>query len=215
MAHKLEIQLTFQLKSPVHITGERAELYIDKALLLDAQAQYPLIPATTIKGWLRESSERHLRGWGVQVCDGSKANLMCGHCLVCQLFGAPQHRALLRFSDAVLRDGVRDVRMNVSLSRFRRASFEERLFSTELAWASGFSCQLDGILPDVERARQAAALIYVAARMGFALGAARSRGLGWVCLDQFQANCDGQILAIQDLLAYLPTMIRALQGTSA
>jgi len=214
MTHRLQVSVTFHLHSPVHITGERAELYTDKALLLDPCGQHALIPATTLKGWFRESIERALRGMDLPACDGTQAELMCGQCLVCQLFGHPRGRAPLRFSDVRL-GGDRDVRMNVSLSRHRRVSYEERLFSTEVAWFPEFVCDIDGTLHDVQLAKSAAALLYLGAKMGFALGAARSRGLGWVALRDYQARLDNQLLPISDLVHHLHALAQTKQESQA
>lgn len=213
MPHGLDITLHFQFRSAIHITGERAQLWTDKAMLLDWRGQHAVIPATSIKGWLRDHVERTLRGLGREVCDSSDASSLCGRCITCQLFGSPRHRALLRFSDVLLHDDLRDIRMNVSLSRYRRASYEERLFSTELAWTPEFACKVDGILNDRQFAETAAALVYLGARVGFALGGARSRGLGWVSLAKYEARIDRQLLSDHDLNSYLQQLVGQPQGT--
>jgi hypothetical protein len=82
----------------------------------------------------------------------------------------------LRFSDAELREGMADVRMNVSLSRHRKTAYEERLFSTEVAWQKELTARIEGWFDSTAEARQAAAVLYLAAKAGFAIGAARSRG---------------------------------------
>ncbi|MDW8225347.1 MAG: RAMP superfamily CRISPR-associated protein, partial [Bacteroidota bacterium] len=93
-----------------------------------------MIPATTIKGWLREAVERTLRGWGIRACDGSSPKSVCGMCPVCEVWGSPQKRSPLRFWDVKLSNALSDVRTSVSLSRYRRAAYEERLFSIEVGW---------------------------------------------------------------------------------
>jgi CRISPR/Cas system CSM-associated protein Csm3 (group 7 of RAMP superfamily) len=200
MSTRLEVLLTFRLHSGVHVTGERAQLWTDKALVTDPQdGKTPVVPATTLKGWLRESAERLLRGLGHPACDGSRPAVMCGSCPVCALFGAPRRRPPLRFSDAVLKDSTTDVRMNVSLSRHRKTAHEERLFSTEVAWQRELTARIQGWFDSQAEARRAAALLYLAARAGFAIGAARSRGLGWLQLADFAASVDGEKLADEDL----------------
>lgn len=215
MAHHLDTVLHFQLRSPIHITGERGQLWTDKALLLDWRGEHAVIPATSIKGWLRESVERILRGMNCSVCDGSRANRLCGQCLVCQLFGHPRQRAKLRFADVCLADDLRDIRTNVSLSRYRRTSYEERLFSTELAWQSAFTCLIQGTFTDPQQAQLAAALLYLGSKTAFALGASRSRGLGWVSLTNYEAHLDGQPLSIPDLVLRLQTLTSQQPGATA
>lgn len=68
MVHPLQIELVFQLNSGVHITGELAKLWTDKALVVDwRDGSKPVVPATTLKGWLRERAERILRGLGQTI----------------------------------------------------------------------------------------------------------------------------------------------------
>jgi len=198
--HTLKVTLCFRLHSAVHVTGEHAQLWTDKVLVRDwHDAQHPVVPATTLKGWLREAAERALRSLGAAVCDGSSAGTICGGCPVCQVFGAPRRRSPLRFADAVLRDATTDVKMHVSLSRYRRTAYEERLFSLETAWQQTFTAQIRGLFPDIAHAEQAAMLLWLGARMGYAIGAGRSRGLGWVHMEKFRACVDGQELVPEKL----------------
>ncbi|GIX08052.1 MAG: hypothetical protein KatS3mg115_2455 [Candidatus Poribacteria bacterium] len=187
--------MRFRLASGVHITGERVELGVDKAFVVDwhmDRSPVPIVPATTLKGWLREGAERVLRGVGLSACDGSSPQTVCGECLVCKVFGSPQRRSPLRFRDVRLREALWDVRANVSLSRHRKAAYEERLFFSEVAWQSGFEARVMGVFPSQEEALQAAALLYLPAQLGVALGAARSRGLGWVELEDFSVRWNGE-----------------------
>jgi CRISPR/Cas system CSM-associated protein Csm3 (group 7 of RAMP superfamily) len=201
MPHRLRIELKFILVSGFHITGEQGKLFTDKALVVDwHEGRWPVIPATTLKGWLRENAERLLRGLGQQVYDGSRFGERCGRCPVCELFGWPRRRSPLRFSDAKLGESMTDVRMNVSLSRYRKTAYEERLFSTEVAWQKELTTHIEGWFDSREEAWGAATLLYLAARLGFAIGAARSRGLGWLKLDDFVASVDGGELKNEDLV---------------
>lgn len=200
MSHKLEIEMRFSLLSGVHVTGEQGKLWTDKTLVVDwFEGRRPVVPATTVKGWLRESAERLLRGLGVNACDGSTAQTICGTCVVCGIFGSPRRRSPLRFQDAVLSDAATDVRMNVSLSRHRKTSYEERLFSTEVAWQRILQAKVSGFFASVDDAKKATALLYFAAKAGFAIGAARSRGLGWLRLEEFEARLDGAVLSHEEL----------------
>jgi CRISPR/Cas system CSM-associated protein Csm3 (group 7 of RAMP superfamily) len=202
MPHQLRVEIKFALVSGLHITGEQGKLWTDKALVADwHEGRTPIIPATTLKGWLRESAERVLRGLGQQACDGARPGEVCGTCLICMVFGAPRRRSRLRFSDAQLRESITDVRMNVSLSRHRKTAYEERLFSTEVAWQKELTAHIEGWLGSRAEAQRAAALLYLAARAGFALGAARSRGLGWLELWQFTASVDRETLPMETLVA--------------
>jgi len=62
----LRVDLRFRWHSGFHISGERVELWTDKALALDWKDEaFPTIPATTLKGWLREGARAGAaRPWG-------------------------------------------------------------------------------------------------------------------------------------------------------
>jgi len=204
MAHHLQIELVFELSSGVHVTGEQAKLWTDKALVVDwREGKKPIVPATTLKGWLRESAERILRELEQGICDGSRADTICGSCPVCAVFGAPRQRSPLHFSDAVLENSATDVRMNVSLSRHRKTAYEERLFSTEVAWQHQIQARIAGWFGSRDKALQAAALLVLAARAGYAIGAARSRGLGWIRLVQQRVTVDGAEISEDELAEHI------------
>jgi CRISPR/Cas system CSM-associated protein Csm3 (group 7 of RAMP superfamily) len=202
----LRVDLRFRWHSGFHISGERVELWTDKALALDWKDEaFPTIPATTLKGWLREGAERALRGLGVEVCDASQAGTTCGICPVCEVFGHPRGKSPLFFEDVVLRDTLRSTRMGVSLSRFRRTAYEERLFSLETGFCPGFQASVRGIFAAEEKAKKAASLLFAGVRVPFALGAGRSRGLGWFSFEErgFVASVNGTSLKEEDLISEL------------
>ena len=208
MSFTVQIDMRFSLLSGVHVTGEQGKLWADRALVVDGHAgRYPIIPATTLKGWLREGAERLLRGLGENVCDGSSAQTICQRCWVCQVFGSPRRRSPFRFYDAVLTEAVTDLRMNVSLSRHRKTAYEERLFSTETAWQKTMCAKVSGLFASEEEAKMAAALLYFSAKAGFAIGGARSRGLGWLRLEEFQARFDDTVLPRNELAQILKSFI--------
>lgn len=207
MSNWLEVTLRFRLASGLHITGERARLGVDKGLVVDwYDGQTPLVPATSIKGWLRAGAERALRGLGAQVCDGSSPSTLCGICPICRVFGHPRGRSPLRFENVKLEGASRQEKVSVSLSRRRRTAYEERLFSTEVAWHKVLETRIQGALGTQEEAQQAAAVLWLAARMGYTVGAAGSRGLGWLEWDHFGATVDGQPVSA----AVFPEILRVL-----
>ncbi len=216
MRSRLEVLLRFRFASGVHVTGERAKLWTDKALVLDwHDGKHPVIPATTLKGWLREGAERALRGLGVRVCDASTVSTICGLCPVCEVFGHPRDRSPLRFHDAKFQGALRDVKMSVSLSRRRKTAYEERLFSTEVAWYPTLEGKVQGIFDSESEARAAAALLWLGANMGYAIGAARSRGLGWVELEDFQASVNGQNISKDDLAHKVRAFVERPDGAAS
>lgn len=190
---RLDFEITFELASGLHTTGDRAELWVDKTLALDWHVgKRPIMPATSLKGWFRENAERILRGSGKKVCEGSSPSSICGKCFVCRVFGHPRRKAPLFFEDGRFGSDWSDTRTNVSLNRRRKTAQEERLFVTEVAWGRILTVKGWGFFATADEAVETAALLWLAAQAGFALGAARSRGLGWVKLREFNARCDGQ-----------------------
>lgn len=200
MPVRLDLKVIFGLASGLHVTGDRAELWIDKAVVLGwGKDKKPIVPATSIKGWLRENAERVLKALGREVCDSSQPSSICGSCVICRVFGHPRGRARLFFEDARFESSEMDIRTSVSLSRHRKTSYEERLFTTEVVWGGKLVVKGWGFFDTVDKAIEAAAFVWLAAKAGFALGAARSRGLGWLTMEKFTALCDGREIAEEEL----------------
>jgi CRISPR/Cas system CSM-associated protein Csm3 (group 7 of RAMP superfamily) len=200
MSVRLSFEICFRFRSGFHTTGDRAELWTDKAVALDwREGKNAVIPATSIKGWLRENAEKVLRGFGREVCDASQPATICGKCLVCEIFGHPRKKSSLIFEDAILESSLIDNRTSVSLSRYRKTAYEERLFTTEVAWGRNFTVKGVGFFETEEKAKEAAAILWSAAKFGFAIGASRSRGLGWLELEDFNAQCNGVTVGTEEL----------------
>jgi CRISPR/Cas system CSM-associated protein Csm3 (group 7 of RAMP superfamily) len=123
-------------------------------------------------------------------------------CLVCQVFGNPRRMASLKFSEARPLDEVSShVRSGVSISRYRRAALPQRLFFIETVQSSPtteWAAKATGIFEALRAAKEAAALISLAARVQHAIGGGRSRGLGWIGSWSIQAVLDGQVLSEDD-----------------
>jgi CRISPR/Cas system CSM-associated protein Csm3 (group 7 of RAMP superfamily) len=190
MTH-VQITIRFPVATAFHTTGNRRRLWADKALALSTEGT-PILPATTIKGYLRERAEALLRTWGQRVCLPPVPTGMCSEkelCLACQVFGNPRQPSPLRFRDGqFVRDPDTMVRSGVSISRRRRAALPQRLFFLEATdpQPGEVVAIIEGDFADPELARQAIALIVLAARSGFAIGAGRTRGLGWLEIDKIR-----------------------------
>jgi len=190
MTH-VEITIRFPLATAFHTTGNRRRLWADKALTLSTEGA-PIFPATTIKGYLRERAEVLLRTWGQRVCLPPAPATMCLDkelCLICQIFGNPRQPSPLRFRDGqFVHDPDTMVRSGVSISRSRRAAVPQRLFFLETTdpRPGEVVANIEGDFADPELARQATALIVLAARSGYAIGSGRTRGLGWLEIDKMR-----------------------------
>lgn len=201
----LHLKLHFILDTAFHTTGNRWRWGADKALAMAPDGTY-VIPATTLKGALRDRAEVLLRTWGQDVCTGPTPNTMCLEpdrlCTVCQVFGNPRFPSPLRFQDArFLPEVVAQIRSGVSISRQRRAALAGRLFFVETTSPGPLEAiaTCEGYFPDRTSALQAYALITLAARWTPAVGGGRSRGLGWIEEVNVEATLNGEPVPQQQL----------------
>ncbi|GAB4405951.1 MAG: RAMP superfamily CRISPR-associated protein [Anaerolineales bacterium] len=200
MSH-LRLTLTFEMDTPFHSAGNLSSLMVDKSLARNAEGNF-VIPATSVKGFLREKAEVLLRTWGRDTCLGPDPAGMCSGptlCLVCRVFGNPRHASPLHFADVVLaRDAEMEpqIRSGVGISRQRRAAYPQHLFFLETTQARlpVARTHCEGHFPDVQSALEAAALVALAARWGAAIGGGKSRGLGWLKECKVEATLDGQAI---------------------
>ncbi|MGC8838608.1 MAG: RAMP superfamily CRISPR-associated protein [Anaerolineae bacterium] len=205
----LRIDVGLELETAFHTTGNLRRLGADKALARSAEGHW-VIPATTLKGFLRENAEILLRTWGHEnVCTGPEPATMCKDqplCLVCQIFGNPRHPSPLRFSDAVLLtfEAETAVRSGVAISRHRRAAFPQRLFFLETTQAipTRWHATCEGEFKDLHIAKAAAALVALAARWGRAVGGGKTRGLGWIKDVELKTTLNGNTLLEDDLFPF-------------
>lgn len=201
----LVVELRFKLGTAFHSTGNFRRWGVDKALARDAEGRQ-VIPATTVKGFLRERAEILLRAWGHAVCLGPEPANMCGGrtpCLVCQVFGNPRSPSALRFADGLLLVEMGSaVRSGVAISRHRRAAYPQRLFFIETTDSipTQWRAECEGDFPDEDTAKKAAALIAISARWGTAIGGGKTRGLGWVEDVRVRAVLNGVEIPEQDLV---------------
>lgn len=205
---RLLIELRLFTETAFHTTGNVRRFGVDKALARDVHGR-PVIPATTIKGFLREKAEILLRSWGQPVCLGPEPGGMCKDhpfCRICRAFGNPRFPSPLRFGDGHPADELSDrtdVRSGVAISRHRRGAFPQRLFFIEtmpshpVEWVAAIT----GHFQDADQAREAAALVALAATWGAAIGGAKSRGLGWLKAIHVRATIDGQEVPLEELHA--------------
>ncbi len=203
---RLTLQLT--LKTAFHTTGNRRRWGADKALAMSADGRY-VIPATTLKGALRDGAESLLRAWNHPVCTGPTPATMCAGinslCLVCQVFGHPQRPSPLRFQDGRFGGDMNTlIRSGVSISRQRRAAFPQRLFFVETTEPAPPTCLAicEGYFPDTAAAHRAAALMALAVRWLSTIGGGRARGLGWLERGEVEPMLNGDPISQEELEAY-------------
>ena len=201
----LRLQLQITLDTAFHTTGNRRRWGADKALAMGANGVY-VIPATSLKGILRDRAEALLRTWGQRVCIGPAPETMCPDtnnlCPVCQVFGNPLFASPLRFQDGQFgSEVVAQVRSSVSISRQRRAALPGRLFFVETTSPGPLEAIAicEGYFSDRASALQAYALVALAARWASAIGGGRARGLGWIGKMNVEAILTGQAVPQEEL----------------
>lgn len=188
----LDLRWRFRWATAFHSTGNQTALGIDKLLVRDARGT-PILPATSIKGILRDAAEAVLRSLGQKACISPNPAEMCEDpaalCAVCQIFGNPRFPSPLRFFDArphaVASFSISmnpHLRSHVAISRRRRAALEARLFTIETLWVQGlqWEARVTGYFADRSAAEKAAGLLVLSARAVSAIGGHRTRGLGWL-----------------------------------
>jgi len=205
---QLELTMALEFATPVHTTGSGWALHVDRPTARGADGQV-VIPATSLKGALRAAAVQVLGALGVPACSGSIPGSLCTDparlCLVCRVFGHPRRRAPIRFTDARPASVVETrVRPSVAISRARRAAFEQRLFAIEVADPTGaerWQARAAGRFGDPQPARDAAALIWLAARARPTLGGGVARGVGWIRAWEVEARLNGEPLGPEALEA--------------
>ncbi len=202
---KLKVELVFALDSPYHVSADRLSFGVDKAIYIDprTETRRPAIPATALKGVLRYHVEAVLRAKGIDVCEAPRPERMCprpgkSNCMVCEVFGSPRIKSRLIFRDIILNSDI-DTRMGVGIERMRKTSKEAHLFSLEVGHGKLFSTEVKGMFRTREDAMKACALLFAGAKACFALGGAKSRGLGWMKLQRFKATIDDSEIPMQDI----------------
>jgi len=233
----IELIYHIHFYTPVHIgTGYGFAGFLDSVAIRDGQG-HVYLPGSTVKGKARAAARRlaHGLGLGSQIC---QADTPCGlargaPCPVCRLFGSPQFPGQLHFDNVQLpehyrklltalaerdplaaRRAVTKPRTGVMLSRRRRATRPEHLFTYELVRTD---LPLSGrIVGEVigregwngQDLREDLALLWSALKLVTHLGRARGRGLGRCFIEVTSVEVAGQPFTAADYASAL----RALTG---
>ena len=162
MRHKLELDLTIRFLSKWHSGSGEGSLLLDRMIARDARNK-PCIPATTLKGVVRESCERlsrtlgfppasdpHQRSLKVQDNFFPLARLESP---VDRLFGNHYESGLLFFRDARLAENEAPVvffeQSRICKYRNLKTAKDGHLFSTEYAPPLDFRTVVDGFHQDL------------------------------------------------------------------
>lgn len=148
------------------------------------------IPASTLKGIWRHACEAIARGQEHFVCNSPRAETMCpeAHCVICQIFGAPTLAAKIFLSDLVAETDLAaqstEIRNGVTINRQRRTAEEQRLYFTETSLShAGIAFSGDVTLAN-EVTEAQIELLKAGLQAIHAIGTGKSRGLGWLNIEQ-------------------------------
>lgn len=108
----IELKITFH--TPLHVGGGDTSADGVKLFARDVRGR-PCIPASTLKGLHRASTERIAAAIGLRVCHPPDAAQLChstaatSACAVCRIFGSPWLPGSLRYRDLVLPNATTSV----------------------------------------------------------------------------------------------------------
>ena len=160
------------------------------------------IPASTLKGIWRHACEAIARGQGKEVCNSPRAELMCAekhadkHCIICQIFGSPRLESRIFINDLMMKTDVAvkstEIRNGVTVNRRRRVAGDQRLYFTETSLANA-GIQFSGEVT-IGREVTTEQLKLLRAGLGYihAIGTGKSRGLGWLKIEQKELSIQPQ-----------------------
>ncbi len=197
--YKLKIEYTLYLNSPFHSKGDRLSLEVDNPLTIvkKGEVEYILIPGSHIKGILRNSGEIILKSNGIKVCASSKAEEMCENCIICESFGSRRNRGKLFFKNILIDEYIANKKIGVSIERKTKKSKEKHLFSTEIAHLyKKVKGKITGFFENKKQAELTAIIIYLASKNLNFIGSEKSRGLGWIKLEDLNFSINGQSFKI-------------------
>lgn len=209
----VQSMLRVHLEGPLLIGGHSSPNgFLDAATARDERG-IAHVPASALKGALREACVRLARGAGKKVCSlerpcPSTSRTASERCAVCRLFGAPGalveevlegqrdpgSAGALTFSDARASDAHEEadlgrsvvVRHGVAIDRKLRSAEPERLYAREVLDAPRDRWLESSIRGTVEE--EDWALFVAALRLVDGIGNSRSRGLGHVRLELVHAG---------------------------
>ncbi|MEM2856228.1 MAG: CRISPR-associated RAMP protein Csx7 [Candidatus Nitrosocaldaceae archaeon] len=204
---RLEVEYEFVTtlinESPLSIgSGRSLESYSDNPIV--RLGREPYIPASSIKGVLRNEAEKYARALSYYVCDifdkvNGELELKKNKndytpCTICSIFGGPTIASSVYINNAILKSKedrlVESVR-KVSISRVVGAQFSGRLYDLEYLipyqefdWSMKV-VNLD-ILKDSKESNIIKYLINKMIKYGIAVGGRKSIGFGKVKIKKFE-----------------------------
>jgi len=200
---QVNLQYRITLLAPLHIGSGFGVAGVINSALVRNHADFVYIPGSSLKGRLRSNALRLSR------------QLKYGHNLIDSIFGTPQNKGSLRFSDAHFDDlitslpGLKSYQAStitgVGIERRRRISQEQHLFTKEHAVEGlEFVANIGGTLENVSSGYpKGLGLLIASLVFTDHLGGGKSRGFGKVRITIEQFVLDGTSQDLQDFLNIL------------
>lgn len=201
---KIDLQFPIVLDGPLAIWSGFRRGQIQRTVMRGTHG-LPFIPASTLKGRVRDVAERLAQTLDHEICGTPNPKRMCGNgklCLICRTFGSPGISALSGHTGLIWRDAklideqgapieikreeanaLYYARTQVQLSRLRGTALERHLFTSETTIENlRFGGRVRGWLPVTTRTagkfHEELILLCSALRLLTFVGGAKSRGSG-------------------------------------
>ena len=163
------------------------------------------IPASTLKGIWRHACEAIARSQGDFVCGSPRAEDMCPnrkethtesapdeYCVICQIFGSPKMASRIFINDLIadtdLVAGSTEVRNGVTINRRRGVAEHQRLYFTETSLSNADISFSGDVTINAKITDDQIELLRAGLKFIHAIGTGKSRGLGWLEIEQKDAS---------------------------
>src|SRR5262245_39312229 len=130
---KIDLPFTILLDGPLAVGSGFRRGQIQRTVMRSLE-DLPYIPASTLKGRVRDAAERLARSLGHEICDGPNPETMCGaakdveeFCLICRTFGSPGFSSVSGHTGLIWRDApmVKELQPAVEESQNKVTSLKQ------------------------------------------------------------------------------------------
>ena len=159
------------------------------------------ISASTFKGIWRHACEVIAQSEGHFVCESPRAENMCPphqevgnepkqdrYCIICQIFGSPKTSSRIfinnLIADMELVAESTEIRSGVTINRRRHVAEEHRLYFTETSLSNADIVFFGDVTIDRKVTDAQIRLLRAGLKYIHAIGTGKSRGLGWLKIEQ-------------------------------
>ena len=174
------------------------------------------IPASTLKGIWRHACEVIAQSENHFVCKSPRAAEMCprppeehreadtksvkdGHCIICQIFGSPSMVSRIFINDLIADADVvaalTEVRNGVTINRRRGVAEHQRLYFTETSLSNADISFSGDVTIGAKITDEQIKILQAGLKFIHAIGTGKSRGLGWLKIEQKDAPPAHQAVA--------------------